>query len=557
MAQLIQPVEIAHHKPFIALLALATHFVLHNDEWDNAFHIFLGIWTVAFNGLAIAEYLYNSQARTVGAAIKVSATAASVYFSVLVTSILLHRGFYHRLRKIPGPFLARFSKFYGVFAGVLPNYQYYKKTEQWHEEYKTDVIRTGPREVTVYCADAIPVIHGAMSRCKKGPWYSGSSHIGGASTHTTRDKEEHKRRRKDWDHAFNAKALREYEPRLNRHSLALMSQLKEQAKQPSVRITNWVNFYSFDVMGDVGFSRSFGMVEKGAEASLPIDPMIKLLHESMSPLSIFGHITWGLNLATRTEAGAKALLDHINWTSKVMEERAKTTPAENDIFSWLLDPDSQEVTPEMNADSRLLVVAGSDTTAATLAWITYELCKQPNIQAKLRKEIDAIEPSKSHLDVDDVAKCAFLDGVINEALRLHPAVPSGVQRETPPEGITLPNGTYIPGKIIIWMPIHCIQRDPRYFAEPLEFMPERWTEEKPEAVIDKRAFMPFSYGVYNCVGQKLAMMELRSATANLIRLFEMSFADGEDGKEILDKSRDCFTTNVGKLDVQLKPRYKA
>ena len=68
------------------------------------------------------------------------------------------------------------------------------------------------------------------------------------------------------------------------------------------------------------------------------------------------------------------------------------------------------------------MTTASDTTAATLAWITYELCKQPKVQVKLRKEIDAIAPSKSHLDVDDVANCAFLDGVINEALRLHPAV---------------------------------------------------------------------------------------------------------------------------------------
>jgi Zn-dependent M32 family carboxypeptidase len=52
-------------------------------------------------------------------------------------------------------------------------------------------------------------------------------------------------------------------------------------------------------------------------------------------------------------------------------------------------------------------------------------------------------------------------------------------------------------------------------------------------------------------------MELRSVTANLIKLFELDFAEGEDGKEILEKSRDCFTTNVGKLDVRLKARYKS
>lgn len=220
--------------------------------------------------------------------------------------------------QIPGPFLARFSKFYSVFAGVLPDFQYFKWTEALQKEYNEDVIRTGPREVTIFCADAIPLIHGPMSRCTKGPWYAFANHIGGASTQTTRNKDEHKRRRKAWDHAFNAKALREYEPRLNRHALALMSRLQEQAKQTTVRITDWVNFYSFDVMGDVGFNRSFGMVEKGEEADV-----IKLLHASMEPLSIFGHLTWGLNLITRTSAGAKDLLKHIQWTADVLQERSK------------------------------------------------------------------------------------------------------------------------------------------------------------------------------------------------------------------------------------------
>lgn len=107
---------------------------------------------------------------------------------------------------------------------------------------------------------------------------------------------------------------------MNRHALALMTKLKEAATKPTVRITDWVNFYSFDVMGDIGFSRSFGMVERGEEADV-----IKLLHESMSPLSVFGHINWGLNLATRTTAGAKPLLEHIDWTAKVLGERIKVS----------------------------------------------------------------------------------------------------------------------------------------------------------------------------------------------------------------------------------------
>lgn len=104
------------------------------------------------------------------------------------------------------------------------------------------------------------------------------------------------------------------------------------------------------------------------------------------------------------------------------------------------------------------------------------------------------------------------------------------------------------------MPIHTMQRDERYWREPLAFIPERWTDEKASYILDRRAFMPFSIGAYNCVGQKLAMMEMRSVTANVIRSFNMQFAEGETGEACEKKSQDCFTLNVGKLDVKLTPR---
>jgi cytochrome P450 len=179
------------------------------------------------------------------------------------------------------------------------------------------VIRTGPREVAVYCADAVPLIHGPTSRCRKPTIYT-SIHGGGVSVHSERSKQAHGRRRRVWDQAFSAKALRDYEPRLNRHALALMSQLKEQVDQPSVRISDWMNFYSFDVMGDVGFNRSFDMVENGEEADV-----IKLLHESTGVLSIFAHIGWALKLVSRTSAGAKPLVEHVKWSADVLKGRVK------------------------------------------------------------------------------------------------------------------------------------------------------------------------------------------------------------------------------------------
>lgn len=102
-----------------------------------------------------------------------------------------------------------------------------------------------------------------------------------------------------------------------------------------------------------------------------------------------------------------------------------------------------------------------------------------------------------------------------------------------------------------------MQRDPRYFPEPLKYIPERWTDEKPDYLVDKRAFMPFSAGIYNCVGQKLAMMEMRSVVANLVRNFVVSFVGNDNGASVVKNTKDCFTLNVGSLDVKLTPRYKA
>ncbi|USP73086.1 uncharacterized protein yc1106_00360 [Curvularia clavata] len=433
-----------------------------------------------------------------------------------------------------GPLLARFSKFYGIYAGVLPTkLQYFKWQQQLHHKYQVDVIRTGPREVTVYCADAIPLIHGPTSKCRKPPCLYGLfGKAAGHSLQTTSDKAEHRQRRKVWDRAFNAKALREYEPRLNRHALALMSKLKEQSMHGPVRINKWLNFYSFDVMGDIGFNHNFGMVSKGKEAA-----PIKLLHDSTSLLTLFSHIPWALNLVMRIPICAKRLHEHMEWSRKVLEHRIKNTPKENDVFSWLLNKDVNRVTPDMNSDSRLLIIAGSDTVAASMSFLVYELCTHPEIQSKLRDTIGAIKPEKSHLEVSDLAE-----------------FPSGPPRETPPEGITLPNGTYIPGNVLVWTPIYSFHRDPRYWEQPLKFMPERWTTENPNAIIDKRTFLTFITGAYNCIGQKLAITEMRSIVANLVRSFEITFADGEDGSTIENKSQDCFTVTVGKLDVNLTPR---
>lgn len=117
----------------------------------------------------------------------------------LATSMLVYRTFFHRLRRFPGPFVARLSKFHAVY--LSRNFQYNLELQKQHEKYG-DIVRTGPRELSITRASAIP----AMINCKKSYFYQHSDwrteRLGLAET---RDVEDHQRRKRGWDRALSIK----------------------------------------------------------------------------------------------------------------------------------------------------------------------------------------------------------------------------------------------------------------------------------------------------------------------------------------------------------------
>lgn len=135
---------------------------------------------------------------------------------------------------------------------------------------------------------------------------------------------------------------------------------------------------------------------------------------------------------------------------------------ERDIMSWLLeaepmDPDPFRERMWMVGDSRLIIVAGSDTTACTLTHIFYHIAKDSAHAEKLRQELKPLMQPDGSFDTKDLANADYLNGSINEALRLHPPVPSGLSRLTPPEGITI-GETHVPGDTIVAVPLWTMGR---------------------------------------------------------------------------------------------------
>lgn len=94
---------------------------------------------------------------------------------------------------------------------------------------------------------------------------------------------------------------------------------------------------------------------------------------------------------------------------------------------------------------------------------------------------------------DKVKSVSFVDDIINETLRLKPALLTGGARETPNKGIQV-GETYIPGNVNVLVPTWLIQRDERYWQRPNDFVPERFGERRADMKTDGAPYLPFSLG---------------------------------------------------------------
>lgn len=146
----------------------------------------------------------------------------------------------------------------------------------------------------------------------------------------------------------------------------------------------------------------------------------------------------------------------------------------------------------LNADSRLVIVAGSDTTSATLVHVFNYLAQDSALVEKARAELEPLLREDGSFDNKEANNAQFVNGCINEALRLHPPVPTALQRLTPPEGLQV-GDTYIPGDTCVWCPSFAMGHSEDNYVKAESFIPERWST-KPELIKHKNVFFPFSLG---------------------------------------------------------------
>ncbi|KAG0050208.1 hypothetical protein BGZ83_005010 [Gryganskiella cystojenkinii] len=184
----------------------------------------------------------------------------------------------------------------------------------------------------------------------------------------------------------------------------------------------------------------------------------------------------------------------------------------------------------------VFLAAGADTAASIMGYTLMFLAKNPVKLARLREEIDFATANNADgalPSLDQISQLPYFNACINETLRIHPIVPTGIPREVN-EDMTI-NGYFFPKGTILLANYPQLHWSEEYFSQAHKFIPERWLpSESPFPPVIDKVFYPFSAGVKSCIGKGFAMMSLRLALAALVLNYDMERATPGLDDDILE-----------------------
>lgn len=176
---------------------------------------------------------------------------------------------------------------------------------------------------------------------------------------------------------------------------------------------------------------------------------------------------------------------------------------------------------EIREEVDTFMFEGHDTTSSGICFVLYNLAKYPEIQEKVWDEIQTVIGTDVNVPVimQQLNDMHYLELVVKETLRLYPSVPLFGRKIR--EDIEI-NGKTIPENANFLVGTYFMGRDADLFPNPEEFIPERYNGTTSAEKQNPYAYIPFSAGPRNCIGQKFAMLELKSMVSKVIRHFKLS-----------------------------------
>ena len=177
---------------------------------------------------------------------------------------------------------------------------------------------------------------------------------------------------------------------------------------------------------------------------------------------------------------------------------------------------------------KIFILAGHDTSSSTICYIFHLLSKHPLALHRVRAEHDDLFGTDLSSIQDKITEnphtlnqLPFTVAVIKEAMRLFPAA-STIRCGEPGFSLTEDGRQYPADGFILWSLHHAMHREPLYWPQPDDFIPERWLVPKDDPLHPvKGAWRPFEFGPRNCIGQELSMLEIKVVMVMTLREFDI------------------------------------
>ncbi|XXH04521.1 hypothetical protein Hte_010937 [Hypoxylon texense] len=335
--------------------------------------------------------------------------------------------------------------------------------------------------------------------------------------------------------AFSDKALAQQEPLIRVYVDLLVERLREVAEtgEPT-NMVRWYNFTTFDLIADLAFGTPLqGLAER--KSNMWLDNIANLM-KFMPVLVLIGRSPL-LGLIFKFIAGSKlrnSQANHLALVTKLTNERIyqRKQADRGDFMDYIMRSRGQahELTDaELIANSDLLMVAGSETTATLLSGATYWLLKTPHALKRAVEEVRSAFKSEDEITFHEAtARLPYMLACLEEALRLFPPVPLVLSRAVPNGAPVQIAGLTVPEKTVVGVHHLSAYHSEINFHRAREFIPERWLHEStinPASPFyhDRRdAHRPFSFGPRDCIGRNLAYHEMRLIMARLLWNFDFT-----------------------------------
>ncbi|KAE8310481.1 cytochrome P450 [Aspergillus transmontanensis] len=479
--------------------------------------------------------------------IELAQTTTTMYFlslpalavAIPVGYVLFHLGynlFFHPLRGYPGPLLWRASSLpwkIALLRGTM-----HHDLMRFHQKYG-DTVRIKPDEISYANAQAWRDIHAHVPgrpEFLKDPVRLPLAPNGVMSILVS-DTKNHARFRSLFGHAFSDKGLRTQESTILQYADLLVEVLREVADTGrSAEMVYYFNMAIFDSIGALSFGESFDSLK-----SRQLHPWVDAIHKNLKSVAI-SHVLRSMGIEFLTPYVLPKELrgkrqENYSYAVEKLNKRMKMEGDQGDFWDKVLVKSADDnqrgdgmSAGEMLNNAAVMVVAGSETTASALSGAMYLLCLSGKIE-KATAEIRKSFASPEEIDLISVSHLPYLTAVIDETLRMYPAVPGQPPRVVPAGGATV-CGRFVPEETRVGVSHLGAYFADYNFTHADKFIPERHLQkrEEPYKYDNYGAYQPWSVGLRNCIGRNLAYAEVRLTLAKLLWHFDFTLDVDKTGK---------------------------